>query len=80
MAKGKNRHVVPRPDGSWANLLEGNERATSLHNTQAEAQNEARQNLQNSPTGGELITHGRDNKIRQKNTIPPAKDPFPPEG
>jgi hypothetical protein len=28
--------------------------------------------------GGERVTHGRDGRIRRKDTIPPARDPFPP--
>ena len=79
MAKKQNRHVTQRPDGSWANKIEGADRASSLHDTQAEAQKSARESLQKN-SGGELITHGTDGKIRQKNTIPPAKDPYPPEG
>ena len=74
-----NRHIVQRPDGSWANLKAGNDRATSLHNTQAAAINAARNDLKQSG-GGELVIHGVDGKIRSKDTVPPANDPFPPPG
>ena len=77
--KSGSRHVVKRGD-KWANKKAGADRASSLHDTQADAQKSARDDLKNSPTGGELVTHGKDGKIRQKNTIPPAKDPYPPEG
>ena len=39
---GKNQHVVPHGDG-WAVRGEGNERATSVHRTQSEATDAARQ-------------------------------------
>ena len=39
--KGKNQHVVPHQDG-WAVRGAGNQRATSLHNTQQQAINAAR--------------------------------------
>lgn len=74
----KARHVTPRGD-VWANKKAGNERATSLHATQAAAQQAARQDLAKQG-GGELVTHNRQGQIRQKNTIAPAKDPFPPRG
>ena len=79
MAKGNNRHVTKSPSGSWANKIEGADKASNLHNTQADAINSARDGLKKSG-GGELIIHGTDGKIRQKNTIPTAKDPYPPEG
>jgi hypothetical protein len=47
--------------------------------TQKEAIEKARELVEKSG-GGELVTHGRDGKIREKDTIPPAKDPFPPRG
>lgn len=76
MSKGRNRHVTQRPSGEWANTREGADRATSLHPTQREAENAARENLRNQE-GGELITHRRDGKIRSKDTIG-RRDPLPP--
>jgi uncharacterized protein YdaT len=38
---GKNRHVVPH-NGKWAVKIEGSKRASSVHDTQAEAVEEAR--------------------------------------
>lgn len=74
--KGANRHVTRRPSGEWANTKAGADRATSIHRTQREAENAARENLRNQG-GGELITHGRDGRIRSKDTIS-RPDPFPP--
>jgi hypothetical protein len=77
---GKNdRTVSQRPDGQWANKKDGNERASSLHPTQRAAENTAREMLHNSG-GGELKTKGENGKIRSKDTISPAKDPYPPRG
>lgn len=73
------RTVSQRPDGTWANQRDGGERATSLHRTQKQAADAARQNLQDQG-GGELKIKGEDGKIRQKDTISPAKDPYPPKG
>ena len=56
----------------------GNEKATSRHSTQKQAENEARGMIKKDG-GGELITKGEDGKIRSKDTIPPAKDPNPPK-
>lgn len=74
-----NRTVSQRPDGTWANKKDGADRASSLHDTQREAANAARSQLHNSG-GGELKIKGEDGKIRAKDTISPAKDPFPPRG
>ena len=79
MKKKQSRSVVQRPDGSWANLRHGAKRATSRHPTQAEAAQAARKGLGRSG-GGELLIHSRNQQIRQKNTVPPATDPFPPKG
>ena len=73
------RTVSQRSDGSWANKKDGAERASSLHNTQAAATKAAREQLKSSG-GGELKVKGEDGKIREKDTVPPAKDPYPPKG
>lgn len=78
MAKS-GRTVSQRENGTWANQKDGGQRATSLHKTQKQAADAARQNLQNQG-GGELKIKNEDGKIRQKDTIAPAKDPFPPKG
>ena len=72
-----NRIVCRRDDGQWVNKKTDSDRASSLHDTQAEAEDSAREMLRNSG-GGELITKGRDGKIQSKDTIPPAPDPYPP--
>jgi hypothetical protein len=74
-----SRTVSQRPDGSWANMKDGAERASSLHRTQAEAAKAARGQLASSG-GGELKVKDEQGRIRQKDTIPPARDPYPPKG
>jgi len=74
---GKSRTVSKRPDGQWANKLDGADRASSLHDTQAAAAAAAKQMLQNAG-GGELKIKGVDGQIRSKDTIAPGNDPNPP--
>lgn len=74
----KNRIVYRRTDGEWANKRIGAERASGLHGTQKEAEEEARRML-GREGGGELITKGLDGKIRSKDTIAPGHDPCPPK-
>lgn len=73
------RTVSLRDDGKWANQRDGGQRATSLHETQKQAADAARQDLK-SQGGGELKIKNEAGKIRQKDTISPAKDPYPPKG
>jgi hypothetical protein len=73
------RHVTPHPDGGWQVEAPGAGRASARTDTQADAINRAREILQNDG-GGELIIHRPDGSIRDADTIPPAKDPFPPRG
>jgi hypothetical protein len=72
----EKRHIVPNP-GGWDVKKPGAERASSHHGTQQEAEQRAKEILGNAG-GGEAVIHGRDGKIRDSDTVPPAKDPFPP--
>jgi hypothetical protein len=72
---GKNQHVVPHGDG-WAVRAEGNERATSVHVTQSEATDAARQIATNQRS--EVLIHGRNGQIRERNSY--GNDPCPPKG
>lgn len=71
-----HQHVVQRDDGTWAVLGEGNVKDTSRHDTQKEAQERAREIAKNQ--GGDVITHGRDGKIRSRDSY--GNDPYPPKG
>ena len=78
MSKKQDRTVYKNDDGNWANKRNDSDRASSIHKTQREAEQAARQMLQNQG-GGELTTMGRNGKIRSKDTIPPGNDPNPPK-
>lgn len=79
MSKPQDRTVFRRPDGTWANKRNDASRASSVHGTQKEAQDAARQMLKNQG-GGELATKGVDGKIRDKDTVAPGNDPPEVEG
>lgn len=72
---GKEQHVVRRDDG-WAVRGAGNSRDTVHTDTQREAIERAREIAQNQ--GSEVVIHGTDGKIREKNSY--GNDPFPPKG
>lgn len=72
---GKNQHVVPHGK-NWAVKGEGNEKPTKIVDTQKEAIEIAKEIAQNQQS--ELIIHGKDGQIREKNTY--KEDPFPPAG
>ena len=69
----KRVHVVPHLEG-WAVKREGNERATSVHDRQRDAQEAAIPIAKRDHT--EVVTHGRDGKIRDSDSYGP--DPNPP--
>lgn len=71
----RNQHVVPRNDG-WAVKGAGAERATVVVDTQQEAIDRARNIARNQRT--ELLIHGRDGRIRERDSH--GKDEFPPKG
>jgi hypothetical protein len=73
----ERRHVVPNPDGGWDVKKPGAERASSHHDTQRQAEQRAKEILGNVG-GGEAVIHDRHGKIRDSDTVPLAKDPFPP--
>ncbi len=73
MANEKDRHVVPR-DGGWAVAKPGADRASSVHDTQREAIDQARRKAEQ--THGEVVIHGRDGRIRDKDSY--GSDPCPP--
>lgn len=71
---GKNQHVVPR-DGRWAVRGEGNSRISSEHRTQGTAINFAMKVARSEKS--EVVIHGRDGKIRDKDSYGP--DSCPPK-
>lgn len=69
----KNQHVVRHGEG-WAFKGAGNERATGVFGTQAEAIDAGRRIAENQRS--ELLVHGRDGRIRSKDSF--GADPMPP--
>lgn len=74
-----DRHVVPSEKGGWDVKAQGAARASTHHDTQAEAINRARGIIGNAG-GGELVTHNREGQIRAKDTIPKGNDPRSSKG
>jgi len=79
MSKGRDRIVSQRPDGQWANKRNDASRATSIHSTQLEATKAAKENLANQG-GGEVTIQGVNGRFREKDTVKPGNDPYPPKG
>lgn len=71
----KGQHVVPSASG-WVVRKAGSARATSVHQTQAEAIAVGMNLARNQKT--ELYIHGRDGRIRERNSY--GKDLMPPKG
>jgi uncharacterized protein DUF2188 len=65
MAKKKPIHVTPREDG-WAVVREGNQRASSVHPTQKEAERAGRQAARKDQT--EFVLHNRQGQIRKRDS------------
>lgn len=75
MSKGKNQHVVKHSDG-WAIKGAGNDKATKVVDTKEQAIGIGKEIAKNQHS--ELIIHGKDGKIQEKNTY--GTDPYPPKG
>lgn len=71
----KGQHVVPSGD-KWSVRRAGASRASGTFETQREAIERGRNIAQNQ--GTELYIHGRDGRIRERNSY--GTDPFPPKG
>jgi len=71
----KNQHVVKHERG-WAVRGENNTKVTKVFDTQEQAIQKGKRIATNQKA--ELLIHGRNGKIREKNTY--GKDNFPPRG
>jgi len=76
MAKNNDRYVVKHEDG-WAVKKPGADRASSIHDTQREAERAAKEIVSNLG-GGEVRIQGRGGQWRDSDTVPPGNDPMPP--
>lgn len=75
--KPANYHVTPRQDG-WAAKQAGSARAAAVVSTQKEAIDIARR-LSENKGGGDVFIHGKDGRIRDRDTTPSGNDPNPPK-
>ena len=73
MPQKRSLAVEPRPFGRWAVQTAGGERATSLHETKADAIARAREVAKHRHT--ELVIKNKDGSIAQRDSYGP--DPFP---
>jgi hypothetical protein len=73
MANQNDRTVYRREDGQWVNKLNSSDRASSVHDTQADA-NKAAGEMLKSAGGGERTTMGLDGRIVSKDTISPGHE------
>lgn len=76
MAKNNDRYVVNHEDG-WAVKKAGAERASSIHDTQKEAEKRAKQIVENLG-GGEVRVQRKNGSFRDSDTMPHGNDPNPP--
>lgn len=74
MTNSNNRHVVPDGEGGWKVVAPGSDRASSTHETQAEAEVRAKEIVSNNG-GGEVRIHRPDGRIRDSDTVAPGNDP-----
>ena len=72
----RGQHVVPNPDGGWAVRKAGSSRASGTFKTQDAAISKARSLAKKQ--GTELYVHGRDGKIRSRDSY--GNDSHPPKG
>lgn len=72
----RNLHITPK-QGRWQVKRSNASRTSGFFRTQKAAETQAKKWLRKSG-GGEAVIHGRDGRIRDKDTIPPANDPNPP--
>jgi Uncharacterized protein conserved in bacteria (DUF2188) len=70
----KGKHVVPRGE-NWGVMTSGAAKAGRIFDTQSEAIKNARDAARRD--GAELYIHGRDGKIRERNSY--GRDPAPPK-
>ncbi|WP_350431742.1 DUF2188 domain-containing protein [Shewanella sp. H8] len=72
----KSQHVVSSAKGGWDVKKSGSDRASKHFVTQVEAIQWAKGVAQNQKS--ELYIHGKDGKIREKNSY--GNDDYPPKG
>lgn len=69
-------HITPRGSRGWAVIRQGNDRASSVFPTQAQAAQAGRLVARREHV--EFLLHGRDGQIRERDSY--GNDPYPPAG
>jgi len=69
MEKNRDWIVYRREDGLWAKKISGAKHASSVHYTQEQAENSAREMLK-SRGGGKVMIEGFDGKLRSQDGFP----------
>lgn len=77
MRNRNTRHIVPAGPKKWV-VTEPGDGAISTHRSQKAAERAAKQDLRRSG-GGEAVIHDQVGRIRDSDTVPPARDPNPPK-
>jgi len=77
MSNRKTYHVTPKPEGGWNVKGENASRASSSHDTKADAVDRAKELAKNQDLG-QVIIHKKDGTIQTEHTY--GKDPYPPKG
>ena len=72
----KNVHVIRTQNDRWAVKTENSTKSVKVTDTQQEAIERGKSIAKNNQS--ELIIHGRDGKIREKNSY--GNDQYPPKG
>lgn len=73
--KTTSQHVVKNSGGGWAVKKGGSTKATKIFSTQKEAITNGREIAKNQQA--EFYVHGRDGRIRKKDSY--GNDPMPPK-
>lgn len=71
----KGQHVFPNGD-KWSVRKAGSSRASGTYDTQGQAITRGRELAKTQ--GTELYVHGKDGRIRERNSY--GRDPYPPKG
>jgi hypothetical protein len=74
MSTKKDVHVVPHADG-WAVKIEGNGRASSVHNTKSDALDAGRERAKQDHV--EVVIHNKNGRISDSDSY--GNDPHPPK-
>ena len=76
MNKNSDYWASPRKEGGWSVKRAGANRASSIHDTQADAWKETRRLARGASS--EAFLKGKDGRIRTRNSY--GNDPHPPKG